>query len=260
MGVVRSGTFAFAVAAGACGHTVASGELVNTINVTHTRFGDAPVDVASAQFVPDSFQRVRTGDLTGDAVAEELLELPRGRGVQIRAAGGGPNRVIETDEYLTDFGTLGGNLVLYTYPNPSRGGTFRIVTPSGTELVRWSVHPPPGQFDVAPWNGAEAIAYLQGDEVVVQSATGEELRRLPAPQGSKFRSIYLEPGVNGATIVLASGNGYTPAHMVAVYDATGTLRYQNVVKEHAFRLEARQTEPAFRVVTRTSILEYRYQP
>ena len=240
------------------------GVLTNAINVTERRVGPAPANVASSEFEsPDStidFRRFKTADVNGDGTAERLVELPNGGGVQIRAENGQVVREITTDEYLTDFGTIGGNVVLYTYPNKERGGTFQVVTSQGVELARWQEKPPPGRFDVAEWNGGEAIVYLQGDTVVVRSAAGDELGRLSAPEGGIFRSVYLEPGARGTTIVLASGDGYTAFHMVGIYDQKGDLRYQEIAKEHAFSLEADRSEPRFQVVTRNSIVEYRYEP
>ena len=246
-----------------CGKTPRTlGVLTNTLNVTERRVGPAPANVASAEFEsPGSsidFRRAKAADVDGDGTVERLVEIRMG--VQIRGENGQVVRDITTDEYLTDFGAIGGNVVLYTYPNKERGGTFRIVTLQGIELMRWHEKPPPGRFDVAEWNGGEAIVYLQGDTVVVRSAAGEELRRLSMPEGSKFRSVYLEPGLRDTTIAVASGDGYTGFHMVGIYDQKGDLRYQEIAQEHAFGLEADRSEPRFQVVTRSSIVEYRYEP
>jgi hypothetical protein len=248
-----------------CGETPSSlGVLINTINVTERRVGPAPANLATSEFEsPDSlddFRRWKAADVNGDGTAERLVELPKGGGVQVRDESGQVVRDITTYEYLTDFGGIGGNVVLYTYPNKEGGGTFRIVTLQGTELARWRENPPPGRFDVSKWNGGDAIVYLQGDTVVVRSPAGDELRRLPAPQGSKFRSVSLEPGIRDTTIVLASGDGYTGFHMVGIYDEKGDLRYQEIAREHAFSLEADGSQPRFQVVTRSSTVEYRYEP
>ena len=233
-------TLFLSVLVASCGETPRTlGVLTNTFNVTERRVGPAPANIASAEFEsPDSsidFRRAKTADVDSDGTAERLVELPKGGGVQIRTENGRVVRDITTDEYLTDFGAIGGNVVLYTYPNKERGGTFRIVTLQGIELMRWHEQPPPGRFDVAEWNGVEAIVYLQGDTVVVRSAAGDELRRLSAPEGSKFRSVSLEPGVRGTTIVLASGDGYTGFHMVAIYDQKGDLRFQEIARGACLR-------------------------
>jgi len=83
---------------------------------------------------------------------------------------------------------------------------------------------------------------------------------LSLPEGNKFRSVYLEPGLHDTTIVVASGDGFTGFHMVGIYDQKGDLRYQEIAKEHAFSLEADRSEPKFQVVTRSSIVDYRYEP
>ena len=258
-------TLFLSVLAASCGETPRRlGVLTNTFNVTERRVGPAPANIASSEFEsPDSssyFRRAKTADVDRDGTAERLVELHNGKGVQVRGENGQAVRDITTDEYLTDFGAIGGNVVLYTYPNKERGGTFRLVTLQGIELTRWHEKPPPGRFDVAEWNGGEAIVYLQGDSVVVRSAEGEELRRLSIPEGDKFRDVYLEPGLRGTTVVVASGDGYTGFHMVGIYDQKGDLRYQEIAREHAFGLEADRSEPRIQVVTRSSIVEYRYEP
>lgn len=258
-------TLFLSVLVASCGEAPRTlGVLTNTLNVTERRIGPAPANIASLQFEsPESstdFRRFKTADVNGDGTAERLVELPPGRGVQVRGENGQVVRDITTDEYLTDFGAIGGNVVLYTYPNKERGGTFRIVTLQGMELTRWQEKPPPGRFDVAEWNGGQAIVYLQGDVIVVRSAAGEELRRLFMPEGDKFRDVYLEPGVRDTTIVVASGDGYTGFHMVGIYDQKGDLHYQEIAKEHAFGLEADRSERRFKVVTRSSVVEYRYEP
>jgi hypothetical protein len=58
------------------------------------------------------------------------------------------------------------------------------------------------------------------------------------------------------TVILASGNGYTPYHMVCVYHSTGKLVFQDIANEQAFELQARETASDFTVVTRSS--EWRY--
>ena len=48
--------------------------------------------------------------------------------------------------------------------------------------------------------------------------------------------------------------------MVGIYDQKGELRYQEIAREHAFGLEADRSEPRSQVITRSSIVEYRYEP
>jgi hypothetical protein len=61
-------------------------------------------------------------------------------------------------------------------------------------------------------------------------------------------------------IVLASGGGYTPYHMVCVYNPAGELVFQEVRDENAFELEADAQQPAFVVVTRSSRWRYEVPP
>ena len=218
---------------------------------------------------PDSYQRFTRADVTGDSAEEILVEIDRGRGVEIRSQ---DQRIIDrvlTTEHLTDLGAIAQkdsakeNLVLYTYPNATRGGTFTVMSVDRTEIGRWEVHPPPSRFDVGTWQGEPAVFYFQGAALVIRSSVGEVMARLQAPLAEKFSRIFVASGYGGRTIVLASGSGYTPYHMVCIYDADGSLAFQLIESEHAFRLEADESRPEFFVYARSDkwrFVEGLFQP
>jgi len=252
---------------GCGGRPARMGVLTDTVGVSKTRLGASPEDVPGRQFLsPTSLRRARRADVTGDERPEVMVEAGGGRGIEIRDLVGNRLSLIAATGYLTDFGAVpaseGGkqNLVLYTYPNESGGGTFTIMTADERQVARWDEDPAPARFAVGLWNDMAALFYLQGDVLVVRSPSGAPLARLTAPQGSRFETVQVGRMAGGLTIVLASGSGYTPYHMICVYDRGGELVYQEVRDEHAFALEADAEQPAFVVVTRSSRWRYQAQP
>ena len=259
------GLMGCATLCGACGETVdATGVLVRKIDVTRQRLGPAPSDISGREFVGTIvFQRFKRADVAGDEAEETLVEIPGGKGIAIRDAGGVVDEIL-TDEYLTDFDTISiaglpkRQLVLYTYPNSTRGGTFRVVTLDGREVASWTEKPPPGRLAVAVWKGVDTIFYMQNDELVLRSSNGSELSRFPLPLGNKFRSLHIAQSAGDRLIILASGNGYTPYHMVCVYSGGGELLFQEIESEHGFQLDADAGQTDFVVVTRST--RWRYAP
>jgi hypothetical protein len=232
---------------------------INEIGVSRTRAGDAPAGISARQFVAaSSLLRVRTGDIEADAVPETIIELGDGRGVEIRDASGARLRQLPTTGYLTDFGTVATpgsdkqQLVLYTYPNANRGGTFSVVTADGQERARWDEAPAPGGFAVGQWGDVPALFYLQDDRLAIQSPQRGRITTLSAPQGGFFTTRAVRTIASGRTVVLASGNGYTPYHVVCVYDAGGRLVFEEVGDEQAFELEGSGESDEFFVLTRSS--------
>jgi hypothetical protein len=239
------------------------GVLTDTVGVSKARLGPSPEDVPARQYLSsDSLRRAKRADVAGDDNLEILAESDGGRGLEIRDPSGQRLSLISTDEYLTDFGAVpapdGGkqNVVLYTYPNAGGGGTFRVATVDGRQLARWEEEPAPALFTVGAWKGAPALFYLQGDELVVRSTSGELLSRLAAPEGRHFQAVRVSSVAGDRTILLASGGGYTPFHMVSVYDRDGRLVFQEIAREHAFELEVDPQQPAFVVVARSSRWQY----
>jgi hypothetical protein len=248
----------------ACGETPAQvGVLRNTVNLQKTDAGPSPSDLPFRQFrSPSSPVRIAKADLLGDEDIEVVVELPKGLGVAISDSNGRTIREIRTPQYLTYFGVVespqGGakNLVLYTYPNANRGGTFQVLTPDNVTVARWEETPPPSHFDSARWQNETALFYLRRDEVIVRSLKGAMVARLPAPSGVAFQQVHVANMAGGRTVLIASGNGYTPFHMVCVYESDGRLIFQEIGREHAFGIETPQDPFAFTVLTRSRKWRY----
>ena len=242
-----------------CGETVAAtGVLIRKIDVARERIGPAPSDISGREILGEIvLQRFKLADVVGDEAEDTLVEIPGGKGLAIRGAGGVLNEIL-TDDYLTDFGSISiaglpkRQLVLYTYPNSTRGGTFRIVTLDGHEIAGWTEKPPPGRFAVAKWKDVETIFYIQNDELVLRAASGSEISRLSLPSGNKFRDLHIAQAADDRLILLASGDGYTPYHMVCVYSSSGELVFQEIESEHGFQLDANAMRTDFSVVTRST--------
>src|SRR5437016_5645885 len=221
---------AMVLVATGCGHTPSRlGVLVDMIGVTQSGLGPSPQDVASREFLQGSLLRAKPADVAGDATPELLVEIGDGKGIEIRDQAGRVLSEIRTPQYLTDFGAIAAPdspkslLVLYTYPNAQRGGTFTVMTEGKVETATWDEYPPTGRFGVGEWRGHPALFYLQDDSLIIRSPTGALLQRLPAPQGHLFRELYVRAVANGRTAVVATGNGYTPYHMVSIYDSDRLL-------------------------------------
>ena len=205
---------------------------------------------------------MKQADVLGDDTLEVIVALPEGAGVEIRDQAGNRLTRIATDHYLTDFGAVKtssgdkADIVLYTYPDENQGGTFLVATADRRELARWHERPAPGRLAAGNWGGRPALFYLQGDALVVRSPLGSLLARLPAPEGRTFRDLYVAELSAGRTVVVASGNGYTPYHMVCVYDAGGQRVFQEINNEHAFDVKAEDGDSTFVVYARSSAWRY----
>jgi hypothetical protein len=237
--------------------------LVNTVGVEKTDAGPAPPDVASRGIEsPGSVLRVEHGDVLGDDASETVAGLAGGAGVEVRDGAGTVLAHLETDGYLTAFGLVPASrapkrdLALYLYPDASGGGTFEVRTPDNALVARWSESPPPSHFAVAAWQGQPALVYLHGDELVVRSPTGTSLARLGAPQGTFFTDLFAAT-VGGRLVVLASGNGYVPYHMLLVYEPDGRLVYDEVADEQAFGLDVLADQQGVAVFARSRVWHYR---
>jgi hypothetical protein len=245
-----------------CGNTPPHlGIALDELRIRKSLVGPAPTDIATNEFAPGSTRRIKRADVAGDQDPEELIEMVGAAGVDIRSRAGQLLAQVPTKEYLTDFGAvrLPGrqkeSLVLYTYPNPEKGGTFIVFDERFNPLASWTESPPPGRFAVGQWNDRPALFYLQGDSVTVRSATGEKLASLSAPEGQLFRGIHVHSLAGGRLAVVASGNGYTPYHMTCIYEGE-RLRFREVAAEHAFALEPGDAPSNFIVSTRTSRWKY----
>jgi hypothetical protein len=248
-----------------CGSAPARiGTTVDRVGMQKLRLGEAPSDLATRQFLsPSSLLRAITADVIGDDEPEVLVRLASGHAIEVRDRNGTLLRTVPAREYITDFAALPSptsgkdDLVLYLYPNDERGGTFSVISTDGQERARWNVSPPPARFTVADWNGTPSFYYLADDEVEIRTPAGGALGQLRAPEGHVFESLRVRQIGADRLVVLASGDGYTPYHMVAVYDRSGDLLFHEIGNEHAFDLEPGPVPNGFIVSTRSSRWEYR---
>ena len=255
------------LATAACGHTPSRlGVRLDEVGVTKTRIGPAPADLDSRRYLPGSSTRLKRADLLGDRNAEQLVEMPNGGGVEIRDQSGAVINTVRTSDYLTDFGSVPAGstpgagtskqlLVLYTYPNKQKGGTFQVLNAALEQIATWDELPPAGSFSTGEWRRQPALFYLQGDTVVIRSPAGTRLQELRAPEGSIFRDVFVQTLPRDRTVVLASGSGYTQYHMVCVYDGT-RLVFQEVSNDLAYGVESADDESGFVVTARDGRWKY----
>ncbi|MEW6321268.1 MAG: hypothetical protein AB1635_09275 [Acidobacteriota bacterium] len=253
-----------AVASGCSDRPARLGTLVDLAPLSRTDAGPAPARVSSRGMLDDgTFRRVVEGDVLGDEGAERVVEVGGGAGLDVLDGSGHVVSRIRTSEYLTAFDLVEAtrapkrDVVVYTYPNDSGGGTFAVVTPDGVEQARWREQPPPSHPAVGRWGEAVAVFYLQRDDLVVRSAHGDELARIAVPSGVVFQSLYAATLASGMVVFVASGGGYMPYHMVFAIDPPSALVYQLIAREQAFALERDGDGRGFRVFARSRIWRYR---
>jgi hypothetical protein len=239
------------------------GVAIDEVGLERRRVGDPAADpTAGIVGTPLATRRVWQADVLGDDRLDEIWVARDGHAVEIRDGTSSQVTSIPSPEYVTDVGALpatGGeksDLVLYTYPKPGGGGTFRVVTADRRERARWDATPPPGGFAVGVWRAAAAVFYFQDDALVAHASDGRLLIRASTKGARPFRVIRSVSLPSERVVVLASGDGYTPYHMVCIYDPDGRLRYQEFRDEHAFDLEREPKGDAFVVTTRSGRWEY----
>lgn len=211
-----------------------------------------------------AINREHRADVMGDDRLETLTALPGGAGLEIGFEIGGQTSRIDAPAYLTDFGAVISararkkDIIMYVYPSGKDVGTFVLVNPvTGARLAKWDESPPPGRFTVGRWQDVPALFYVQRDSIVIRTPTGRLLRRLPLRGAGRFRDLYVTHHDEGL-VVVASGNGYTPYHLVAVYGPAHELVFQEFNREHAFALDIDESRDTFVVTTRTG--RWRYGP
>jgi hypothetical protein len=244
--------------AAGCGHTPSRlGVLVDNPLVTKAPLTPVSDATAPTGYLTGSSNRVKLADLFGDDELERLEELPDGAGIDIRSASGSLLKTVRTTAYLTDFGAVaaGGGagsgkeqLVLYTYPNKDKGGTFSVRNEALEEVATWNESPPPGRFAAGHWHRQPAVFYLQEDALVVRSPDGTALEKIVVPEGRLFRDVFVQAGGDERMVLVVSGSGYTPYHMVCVYDGT-RLIYQEVGRGLVRTVDPIGAEPGFIVAS-----------
>lgn len=253
------------VASTGCGHSPSRlGVLRDEVGISRSRVGASPRDVFERDYLPGTTTRVKTADVVGDGAPELLVEGTRGEGIEVRNQSGVLIKAVRTPDYLTDFGAVaaatgtGSVLVLYAYPNAAKTGTFTVFDRSLAATARWEEGPPPGRFASGEWARQPALFFLQKDTIVIRSASGTKLQDLPAPDGRMFRDIFVQPLGNGRTAIVVSGSGYTPYHMVCVYDGA-RLVFADVEMDHAYGVERDGGGPGFVVTTRENRWRYSFR-
>jgi hypothetical protein len=250
------------LAAAACGHTPSRlGVRLDDVGVVRSRLGSSRADLPFRDHVSGTAKGFKLADVLGDDRPERLIPLPKGAGLEIRDESNRLLKTVKTPDYLTDMGVVPAPgtkeplLVLYTYPNKQKGGTFTVLSAASERVASWEELPPPGSFAAGEWRGQPALFYLQGDTIVIRSPAGRRLQELEAPEGSSFRDVFLQTLTNDRMVVVASGSGYTPYHMVCVYSGA-RLVFQDVETEHAFDVETVPDGSGFVVTARGSRWKY----
>lgn len=244
------------------------GVRVDRLGVVKTSAGRSPEGLVAAEFTPDSgpgagFRRLKHGDIVGDTEPDTVIEIGAGRGVEVFDGASGRRRVVRTAEYLTDYGILPGRgaagaLVLYTYPNDKRGGTFSIRSmATGRTVTEWREFPPTPRFAIGEWRGETALLYFRGGHLVVRDPDGTLLLDRAVNGAEAFQGIRVQSLPDGLTVVVTSGDGYTAYHMVCVFDSAGEMVFQEVAPEHAFRIEV-ASDHTFDVLARTTRWRYAF--
>jgi hypothetical protein len=243
-----------------CGETVRPiGVLVNRIGISKELMEAAagppppmPVDVPG-----------RSGNVIGDSVEDRLAAMSGGRGVEIRDGSSAAIVRIPMDDYLTDLALIRGSdaiendVVVLTYPNAKRGGTISVFRlPETTPKATWEEMPSPGRLAVGVWAGEPAVFYERPDAFMVRAVDGRVLAQLGVPGAGAFRLLNTAAIDGGRTVVVASGDGYTPYHMVAVWDGQRQLLFHEQADEHAWQLTVGSDGKSFEVHTRSKRWRY----
>jgi hypothetical protein len=254
------------LAATGCGRSPARlGVLVNDLGVKKSYIGSPSKEPMSGSYVPGSSRRFTLADVLGDDSQERLVELPSGAGLEILDLSDHLLATIRTPDYLTHFATMpsaAGSrkqlIVVYTYPNSHKGGTFRVLNGAQEQLATWDELPAAPSFAVGEWDRQPALFYLRADDVVVRSREGRQLRTFRVPEGQIYRDVLLRALPRDRIVIIASGNGYTQYHMVCVFDA-GRLVFQDVAKELAYAVETTDDGAGFVVTARDGQWKYATQ-
>jgi hypothetical protein len=75
------------------------------------------------------------------------------------------------------------------------------------------------------------------------------------PEGRMFRAVTVKPLSNGRIVAVSSGSGYTPYHMVCIYDGD-RLVFRDIEPEHAFDVDVVEGGAGFVLTARMSAWKY----
>lgn len=150
----------------------------------------------------------------------------------------------------------GGRLILYNYPTAPGRGSFQVVDGQGRVENAWEDEVI-GDFAVIASGQGPQILYLAGDSLVFKDVAGQEIRRLPTPHAGYFRSLQWAPLGPEVSVLVATGSGYRPYHMIAVHVGE-RLVFQEFGEGRAYALFIPSGETtAFQVGIGERIWQYR---
>lgn len=207
-------------------------------------------------------------DLTGDGRDEIVVETADGKGIAAYERSGRRLWAVDASGYVTALEALGVSegdnveLVLHIYPGRQgrESGTYLVVTRDGRVKHEWSGSPI-GDLEATPWRSeASSFLTLDDDAIAISSSSGERIQAVPVPDAGRFRELRAVELLSGDRVVLATGGGYWPYHLVAVFTADGDLIYHEVGEERAYGLAApRWAEGRFFVAVGHRVLQYELQ-
>lgn len=219
---------------------VASGEAAGVSEpafVAHVPEEEALVlydqDGRQSASVPVDFkyaQRLQIADVTADDAGEVVVAPSGAKHIEIYDARGELLRSPRSPFYVTsvetfDFDENGKEeIVVSVYPDSSGKSTFYFLDGSGELLREWG-YEIVSDFDVSRTDEGPVLVTEQDGSYRILSPEGHELERLRAPLAEYFADLVARPW-RGGWVIVASGSGYRPYHMVSVFDASGELVYQ----------------------------------
>jgi hypothetical protein len=238
-----------------------AGVITDRLDLVKTHLGPSPPDLV-ARVVDGRSNRLE--QLVGDGAPERLVRLAFSDTIEVRNVSGMRVGSVTMPFHITDFGTTSAadgvsQLVVSMYPNARKSSTYAVFDSSLREVTRWEEFPVTSRFATASWRRpgqpvVPAVFYLQGDRLVTRTTDGRLLARLPPPGGEIFSEVHVIDADAARLVLVASGNGYTPFHLVAVYEE-GQLVFHEIGDGHAFELSPAAN--GFVVSTRSARWEYR---
>lgn len=230
-----------------------TGIKINQHSITKERLNSLP-DGLWAQQDMGHFEEKISADVLGNHEPEILVPVTRRKGLlgttselQIYDLKENLLKTLPAAGYLSFFQAVNlddepkKELVFYNYPSPL-GKDIEIFKASGLPLQSWP-SPFKGFFDIIDWEGAPHLISLVEDAFVVFNLEGVEIARLKVTNAHYFRHIRAKFLANGDLVVLISGSGYRPYHMICVFSSNLELIYQEIGTGHAQGLLTASDKP-----------------
>lgn len=170
-------------------------------------------------------------DVSGGPEAEVVV-LPAGaKHLEIYDGEGRLLREVWSPFYLTAIGATNADgdqneeLIASAYPNEEGKGTFYVLDGEGGRAIREWEYDSVSGFAVVGGEGRPLIVTEADGSFRVLSLEGDELGRYQVPYSEHFTDVLASPW-RGGWVLVGSGSGYRPYHMIAVLNAGGRLVYQ----------------------------------